>query len=48
MTEEERLNLIAEVIYLREKNKFNENMNVYLLSVINKGLLINIPSLESK
>lgn len=37
MTEEERLSLIAEVIYLREKNKFNENMNVYLLSVINKG-----------
>ena len=37
MTEEERLSLIAEVIYLREKNKFNEKMNVYLLSVINKG-----------
>lgn len=36
MTEEERLSLIAEIIYLREKNKFNENMNVYLLSVINK------------
>lgn len=37
MSEEERLSLIAEVIYLREKNKFNENMNLYLLSVINAG-----------
>ena len=34
--EKERLSLIAEIIYLREKNKFSENMIGYLLSVIDK------------
>lgn len=32
--EKERLSMLAEIIYLREKNKFNESMLINTLSKI--------------